>query len=327
MAAVRTIWWACAALLAGAFVAAPAQAQGTYPDKPIRLIVPFPPGGGADNLARIIIPRAAQLIGQPIVIENKPGAGGNVGAELVAHAAPDGYTILHGTNGTHGINHALYSHVAFDPIKDFAPISRFTTIPAVLVVHPDVPAKSVKELLAYLKANPGKVTFASSGNGTTSHMAGELFKMMAGVDIVHVPYRGGGPALTALISGEAQMDIDLTANLYPSVEAGKLRGLAVSTLKRVSVLPDMPTIDEAGVPGYEIAATDGIYAPAGTPRPIIDKLNKAIRGALEDPTVRERLLARGAVPSPSTPEELARHIADELPKWAKLVKQAGAKVD
>lgn len=316
-----------ACLFIGALIGAAVQAQGTYPDKPIKLIVPFPPGGGADNLARTVIPRASQLIGQPIVIENKPGAGGNVGAELVAHAAPDGYTLLHGTNGTHGINHALYDHVGFDPIKDFAPISRFTTIPAILVVYPGLPVNSVNELLAYLRANPGKVSFASSGNGTTSHMAGELFKSMTGVDIVHVPYRGGGPALTALISGEAQMDIDLMANLYPNVEGGKLRGLAVSTLQRVPTHTGIPTIDESGVPGYEIAATDGIYAPAGTPRPIIDRLNAAIRGALEDPTVRDRLAARGAVPSPSTPEELARHIAAELPKWAALVKQSGAKVD
>jgi tripartite-type tricarboxylate transporter receptor subunit TctC len=326
MRLVRAALWA-AALVIGVLATGAAQAQSTYPDKPIKLIVPFPPGGGADNLARTIIPRASQLIGQPIVIENKPGAGGNIGAEMVAHAAPDGYTLLHGTNGTHGINHALYAHTGFDPIKDFAPISRFTTIPAIMVVYPGLPVHSVKELLAYLKANPGKVSFASSGNGTTSHMAGELFKMMTGVDIVHVPYRGGGPALTALISGEAQMDIDLMANLYPNVEAGKLRGLAVSTLQRVPTQPEIPTIDEAGVPGYEIAATDGIYAPAGTPRPIIDKINAAIRGALTDPTVVKNLAARGAVPSPSTPEELAKHIADELPKWAKLVKQSGAKLD
>jgi tripartite-type tricarboxylate transporter receptor subunit TctC len=327
MRAIRTVLGIGAALFIGVMTGASAQAQSTYPDKPIKLIVPFPPGGGADNLARTVIPRAAQLIGQPIVIENKPGAGGNVGAELVARAAPDGYTILHGTNGTHGINHALYDHVGFDPIKDFAPISRFTTIPAILVVYPGLKVNSVKELLAYLRANPGKVSFASSGNGTTSHMAGELFKSMTGVDIVHVPYRGGGPALTALLAGEAQMDIDLMANLYPNVEAGKLMGLAVSTLQRVETTPAIPTIDESGVPGYEIAATDGIYAPAGTPRPIIDRLNAAIRGALEDPTVRERLAARGAVPSPSTPEELARHVAAELPKWAALVKQSGAKVD
>jgi tripartite-type tricarboxylate transporter receptor subunit TctC len=307
-------------------LAAPTSAQ-TYPDKPIRLIVPFPPGGGADNLSRAVIPRAAELIGQPIIIDNKPGAGGNVGAELVAHAAPDGYTILHGTNGTHGINQFLYERTGFDPLKDFAPITRFTTVPAILVVHPAVPANSVKDLLAYLKANPGKVAFGSSGNGTTSHMAGELFKMMTGADIVHVPYRGGGPALTALLAGEVQMDIDLMANLYPNVEGGKLRGLAVTTLKRVAAAPAIPTLDEAGVPGYEIAATDGMYAPAGTPSAIIAKLNAAITGALRDPQVVERLRARGAEPSPSTPEELRQHIAAELPIWEKLVKQSGAKVD
>ncbi|HEX9465583.1 MAG TPA: tripartite tricarboxylate transporter substrate-binding protein [Alphaproteobacteria bacterium] len=277
-----------AVLFASWALSAPVAAQ-TYPDRPIRLVVPFPPGGGADNLARAVIPRAAEIIGQPIVIDNRPGAGGNVGAEIVAHATPDGYTILHGT--------------------------------------PGVPAHSVPELLTYLRENPGKVAFASAGNGTTSHMAGELFKMMTKADIVHVPYRGGGPALTALLAGEVQMDIDLMANLYPHVEAGKLRGLAVTTLKRVAAAPDIPTLDQAGVPGFQIAATDGIYAPAGTPRPIIDTLNAAITRALRDPQVTERLRARGAEPSPSTPEELAQHIATELPMWDQLVKQSGAKVD
>jgi tripartite-type tricarboxylate transporter receptor subunit TctC len=310
-----------------ALTAMPAAAQSGYPDRPIRLIVPFPPGGGADNLARAVIPRASQIIGQPIVIDNKPGAGGNVGSELVAHATPDGYTILHGTNGTHGINQFLYGRTGFDPIKDFAPVTRFTTIPAILVVYPGLPVHSVSDLLTYLRANPGKVSFASSGNGTTSHMAGELFKTMTKTDIIHVPYRGGGPALTALLSGEVQMDIDLMANLYPNVEAGKLRGLAVSTKTRVAAAPQIPTLDEAGVPGFEIAATDGIYAPAGTPRPIIDKLNAAITQALRDPEVAEHLRARGAEPSPSTPEELAQHIATELPMWQSLVKQSGAKLD
>jgi tripartite-type tricarboxylate transporter receptor subunit TctC len=305
----------------------PAHAQANYPDKPVRLVVPFPPGGGADNLARAVIPRASQILGQPIVIENRPGAGGNVGAEFVARAAPDGYTLLHGTNGTHGINHALYAKTGFDPVKDFAPITRFTTIPAMLVIHPSLPANNVRELIAYLKANPGKVSFASAGNGTTSHMAGILFKNMAGVDIVHVPYKGGGAALTGMLGGEVQLMIDLMVNVYPQAKAGKLKGLAVTTLTRVPTAPDLPTLDEAGVPGFDIAATDGIYAPAGTPRAVIDKLNAVLRQALNDPQVRESLGARGGFSSPSSPEGLSQHIATELPMWAKLVKDSGAKVD
>ncbi|MEP7085262.1 MAG: tripartite tricarboxylate transporter substrate-binding protein, partial [Betaproteobacteria bacterium] len=225
------------------------------------------------------------------------------------------------------INHALYSKVGFDPFKDFAPITRFTTIPAMLIVGPALPVNSVKELIAYLKANPGKVSFASAGNGTTSHMAGVLFKNSAGVDIVHVPYKGGGAALTGMLTGEVQLMIDLMVNVYPQVKAGKLKGLAVTTLNRVPTAPEVPTMDEAGVPGYDIAATDGIYAPAGTPRAIIDKLNGVLRQALSDPQVKESLGSRGAFPAPGTPEELARHIATEMPMWQKLVKESGAKVD
>lgn len=304
-----------------------AQGQEIYPDKPIRLIVPFPPGGGADNLARAVIPRASQILGQSIIVENRPGAGGNVGSEMVARAAPDGYTLLHGTNGTHGTNHALYSKTGFDPIKDFVPITRFTTIPAMVVVHPSLPVNNIKELIAYLKANPGKVSFASAGNGTTSHMAGTFFKNMAGVDIVHIPYKGGAAALTGMLGGEVQLMIDLMVNVYPQAKAGKLKGLAVTTLNRVPTAPDLPTLDESGLTGFDIAATDGIYAPAGTPRPIIDKLNNLLRQALTDPAVRENLAARGAFPSPSSPEGLAQHIAKEMPMWAKLVRDSGAKVD
>ncbi len=304
-----------------------AQAQGSYPEKPVRLIVPFPPGGGADNLARSIFPRAAQALGQPIIIENRPGAGGNLGAEFVARAAADGYTVLHGTNGTHGINHALYAKTGFDPIKDFAPITRLTFLPAMLVIHPSIPANSVKELIGYMKANPGKISFASAGNGTTSHMAGTLFKSLAGVDMVHVPYKGGGPALAGMLGGEVQLMIDLMVSIYPQTKGGKLKGLAVTTQSRVSTAPDLATLDESGVAGFDIAATDGLYAPAGTPRPIIDRLNAALRQALTDPQVRDSLGARGAFPIPGTPEALAQHIARELPMWQKLVKESGAKLD
>ena len=229
-------------LLAVAAMPPSAGAQGTYPDHPIRFVVPFPPGGGADTLARVIVPKAAQILGQSIVIENKPGAGGNIGASEVARAAPDGYTLLQGTNGTHGINQALYAKTGFDPLKDFVPVARFTIIPAMLVVIPSIPANNVRELVSYIKANPGKVSFASAGNGTTSHLAGVLFKNLTGTDIEHIPYKGGGPAMAGLLGGEVQMMIDLMVNVYPQVKAGRLKGLAVTTHQRVPTVPDVPTI-------------------------------------------------------------------------------------
>lgn len=317
-----------AALVAIACLApASAFAQGAFPDKPIRLIVPFPPGGGADNLARAIVPRAAEILGQAIVIENKPGAGGNIGAAEVARAAPDGYTLLQGTNGTHGINQALYAKPGFDALKDFTPIARWTVIPAMLVVNPAVPANNVRELIAYIKANPGKVSFASAGNGTTSHLAGILFKNATGTDIQHIPYKGGGPALAGLMGGDVQMMIDLMVSVYPNAKAGKIRGLGVTTLQRVSTAPELPTLDESGLPGFQIAASDGVYAPAGTPRAVVEKLNAAFRQALEDPKVRDNLMSRGAFPVPGTPEDLAKHVATEFPMWVKLVNESGAKVD
>jgi tripartite-type tricarboxylate transporter receptor subunit TctC len=320
----------CALLLGitlAAALAMPAHAQATFPDRPIRFVVPFPPGGGADNLARAIVPRAAQILGVPIVIDNKPGAGGNIGAAEVARAAPDGYTLLQGTNGTHGINQALYEKTGFDPLKDFVAVARFTVIPAMLVVNPDVPANNVRELIAYIKANPGKVSFASAGNGTTSHLAGVRFAQMTGTDIVHIPYKGGGAAMIGVLAGDVQMMIDLMVSVYPNAKAGKLRGLAVTTRTRVPTAPDVPTLDESGVPGFDMAASDGVYAPAGTPKAIVDRLNAAFRQALEDPQVRENLISRGAFPVPGTPADLAQHVAAEYPMWIKLVHDSGAKVD
>jgi tripartite-type tricarboxylate transporter receptor subunit TctC len=300
------------ALLFAALVAAgavnPAPAQVTYPDKPIRFIVPFPPGGGADNLARAIVPKAALILGVPIVIDNRPGAGGNIGAAEVARAAPDGYTLLQGTNGTHGINQALYDKTGFDALKDFVPVARFTMIPAMLVINPGVPAGNVAELIAYIKANSGKVSFASAGNGTTSHLAGVRFAQLTGTDIQHIPYKGGAAAMTGVLAGDVQMMIDLMVSVYPNAKAGKLKGLAVTTKQRVPTAPDVPTLAESGVPGFDMAASDGIYAPAGTPKAIVDRLNAAFRQALEDPQVRDNLISRGAFP-------------------VKLVRDSGAKVD
>jgi tripartite-type tricarboxylate transporter receptor subunit TctC len=305
----------------------PAAAAEGYPDRPIHLIVPFPPGGGADVLARTVMPRVEKALGQPIVIENKPGAGGNIGAEYVARAAPDGYTLLYGTNGTHAINPSLYSSLRFDPAKDFVPVSRMTIIAAMLIVNPKFPVTSVQELIRYAKANPGKVNFASAGNGTTSHLAGELFKTQAGIDIVHVPYRGGALAVTDLVSGQVQMMIDVMPNALPLARDGRARGLAVSTLTRYPGAPEFPTIAESGLPGFEASAWDGIFVPAGTPAAIVTRLNAAIREALDDPQIAQALRARGAIPSPDAPQDFARFIAQSAEKWAGAVRSSGAKVD
>jgi len=316
-----------AALVASLCALVVTPAAAAYPDRPIRLVVPFPAGGGADALARTIMPRVAQELGATIVIDNRPGAGGNVGAEHVAHAAPDGYTLLYGTNGTHAINRTLYAQQGFDPVRDFAPVSRMTQIAALMVVNPSVPARSVSELVEYAKANPGKVFFASAGNGTTSHLAGELFKTVASVDIVHVPYRGGALAAADVAGGQVQMMIDVMPNVLPLASGGKLRALGVTTATRVPAAPDIPTVAESGLPGFEVSAWDGIFAPAGTPAAVVDRLNAAIRQALADPKVRESLVGRGAQPVPSTPDELARHVAAESEKWARVVRQSGAKID
>ena len=314
------------ALAAGLAFAAHASAQG-YPNKPVRIVVAYQAGQGTDVATRFLADRLGKALGQNFFIENKPGAGGNIGAAEVARAAPDGYTLLQGTNGTHGINQALYAKPGFDALKDFTPIARWTVIPALLVVNPSVPASNVKELIAFIKANPGKVSFASAGNGTTSHLAGVMFKNATGTDIVHVPYKGGGPALAGLLGGDVQLMIDLMVSVYPNAKAGKIRGLGVTTLQRVSTAPELPTLDETGLPGFQIAASDGVYAPAGTPRAIVDKLNAAFKQALEDPKVRENLMSRGAFPMPGPADDLAKHVTAEYAMWIKLVNESGAKVD
>jgi len=323
----RTARLVANALLVALVTLLPRTAAAEYPEQPIRLVVPFPAGGGADTLARTIMPKVGQILGQAIVIDNRPGAGGNVGSELVARAVPDGYTLLYGTNGTLAINPTLYGNLRFDPVKDLAPVSPMTLIAAMLVVNPDVPAHSVAELIRYAKAHPGKVNFGSAGNGTTSHLAGELFKTMADVDIVHIPYRGGAQAATDLVGGQVQMMIEVMPNAYPLAKGGKVRGLAVTTARRFPTAPEYPTIDESGLPGFEVSAWDGILAPAGTPPAIIDRLNAAIHKALDDPEVRNALLARGAQPVPASPDEFARRIAAGARKWSKVVRESGAKVD
>lgn len=314
----------CAAV---AVAAAPASLAQEYPERPVHLVVPFPPGGGADILARTVMPRVAQALGKPVVIENRPGAGGNVGAEYVAKAAPDGYTLLYGTNGTHAINPSLYRNLRFDPARDFVPVTRMTTIATLLIVNPKLPVNSVEELIGYAKAHPGKVNFASAGNGTTSHLAGEMFRTMAGVDIVHVPYGGGAKAVIDLISGQVQMMIDVMPNALPLARDGRARGLAVGSAARYPGALEFPTIAEAGVPGFEASAWDGIFVPAGTPPAIVARLNAAVREALADPQIAEALRARGALPSPTAPEEFARFIAASAERWARAVKSSGARID
>ena len=326
--AIRPMPLLAAILLAAAApIAAAASAPATYPDRPLRLIVPFPPGGGADTLARMIMARVAPALGQPIVVENRPGAGGNLGAESVARAEPDGYTLLYGTNGTHAINPHLYRDLRFDPLKDLAPVSRLTEIAAVLVVHPKLPVQSVPELIQYARAHPGKVNFASAGNGTTSHLAGEMFRSAAGIDIVHIPYRGGAAAIADLVSGQVQMMIEVMPNALPLARDQRVRALAVTTAQRSASAPELPTVAETGMRGFEASAWDGIFVPAATAPAIVARLNAAIRTALEEPELVAALRARGATPIPGTPEAFARHIAASSEQWGRAVRSSGAKVD
>jgi len=316
---------ACIAALEGA---APAAAQApAYPTKPIRLVVPFPPAGATDILARAVAQKLTEVWGQSVVVDNRPGAGGNIGSELVARAAPDGYTLEMGTVGTHAINSSLYAKMPYDHVKDFAPVILVAAVPNVLVVNPAVPANSVRELIAYAKANPGKLNFASSGSGTSIHLSGELFKVMAGVEMTHVPYKGSAPALQDLLGGQVQLMFDNLPPSLPQIKAGKLRALGVTTAARSPALPDVPTIAESGLPGFESSSWFGVLAPAGTPPAIIAKLNAEIAKWLATPEAKDRLVAIGANGAGGSPEDFAKHIAAETAKWAKVVKESGAKVD
>ena len=324
----------CSPLLARVFVillatvaAVPFAEAQAYPAKPIRLVVPFPPGGPLDVIARTIGQKATEDWGQPVIVDNRPGAGGDIGADIVAKSAPDGYTIVMGALSTHAVNVTLYGNLPYDPIKDFAPIGLVAITPNVLVLNPNVPATSVQELIRYAKANPGKLSFGSGSNGSAGHLAGELFKVDAGVDMVHVPYKGGAPAMQDLLAGQIQLMFDNLANSMPQVKAGKLKALAVTTAKRSSLVPDLPTLTEAGVPNFDIYTWFGLLAPAGTPKDIIAKWNAELVKILGTPEVKERLLAQGAEPAPGSPEQFAALIKSEIPKYAKIVKDSGAKVD
>lgn len=298
-----------------------------YPNKPIHLIVPFPPGGPADILARIIGPRLAQRLGQPIIIENRPGAGGNIASDFVAKSNPDGYNLVLGFVGTHAINNSLYTNMPYDNIKDFAPVAPIASVSIMLVVHPSVPASSISQLIELAKSKPGKLTYGSPGNGTPQHLAGQLFETMAGVDMVHVPYKGAVPALTDLLGGHLSMIFSSLPPALPHVNNGKLRGIAVTSLVRSPVSPSIPTVSESGLKGFEIINWYGVLAPSGTPKNIITTLNTEIVKIMNLPEVAKILFEQGAVPMTSTPEQFATFIKDETGKWAKLVKFSGARID
>jgi len=315
---------AAACLLA---IAATAQAQG-YPNRSVRIIDAFPAGGAGDVLARIMIPRLSAALGQPVVMDNRPGAGGNIGAEVAAKAPPDGYTLFMGVTVVLAPSRSLYSKLPYDALKDFAPVTRVGSGAYVLAAHPSLPVKSIKELVALAKARPGQVNYASAGgNGSGAHLCAELFKMRAGVNIVHIPYKGGPPAVTAVVAGEAETGfMTVTAGLG-QIQSGRMRAIAVTSTQRTPLLPDVPTIAESGYPDYEVTPVFGLYVPTGTPRDIIARLNADARKVLDTSEVRERFAQQGVVAAASTPEELGAKLAAEIAQWARVIKTAGIKLD
>lgn len=330
--------WVRRRLLAGligftaALVAGSVGAQGAWPNKPVRIVVPFPPGGTTDILARAIAPELSKALGQSVIVDNRPGAGGNVGADLVAKSAPDGYTVLMGTVGTHGINKSLYARLPFDPQRDFAPITLVAGVPNVMVMNAEraraLNIGSAADFIRYAKAHPGQFNMASSGNGTSIHLAGELFKAMAGVFMTHIPYSGSGPAMMGMVSGNVDVMFDNLPSAMPQIKAGKLRAFAVTSAQRSAALPDLPTVQEAaGLKGFEASSWFGLLAPAGTPPDVVNRLQQETAKALNLPAIKEKLMAQGALPSGNSPAEFARFIDAEINKWAPVVKASGAKVD
>jgi len=312
------------ALLCALPLVAAAQA---YPSKPIRFVVPYPAGGPLDTVARLLGQKVSESVKQPVIVENKAGAGGNIGADAVAKSPADGYTILMGAVATHAINPTLYAHIPYDPVRDFIPVTQVASTPNVLVVNPSVPAANVKEFIAYAKANPGKLNFGSGSTGSAGHLAGELFKTQAGVEMTHVPYKGAAPAMNDLIGGQIQLMFDNLASALGQVRAGRVRALAVTTAKRTSLAPDLPTIAESGLPGFDINTWFGIFVPANTPREIVDRLHDEFARALGAPDVREKMLALGAEPAGSRPDEFASYIRGEAEKYARVIKASGARAD
>ncbi|MGE0098115.1 MAG: Bug family tripartite tricarboxylate transporter substrate binding protein [Hydrogenophaga sp.] len=309
-----------------------AAAQAGWPGKPVRIVVPFAPGGTTDILARVLAPELTKVFGQSFVVDNRAGAGGNIGAELVAKSPPDGYTLLMGTVGTHGINKSLYAKLPYDPQKDFAPITLVAGVPNVMVMNTKraqaLGINSVADFVKYAKANPGKLNMASSGNGTSIHLAGELFKSRNGIFMTHIPYRGSGPAMADMLAGSMDVMFDNLPSAMPHIQAGSLKAFAVTSAVRSAALPDVPTVAEAGnLPGFEASSWFGLLAPAGTPPDVVSRLQQESAKALGLPAVKERLLAQGAIPGGNTPQEFTRLINDEIVKWAAVVKASGARVD
>ncbi|MDP1692723.1 MAG: tripartite tricarboxylate transporter substrate binding protein [Burkholderiaceae bacterium] len=321
--------FACSALTGAGLsgLLATAHAQSAYPNKPVRIIVPSTPAGVLDNVARMLALRLAEQLGQPVVIDNKPGAGGNIGAEAAARSPADGYTLFIGFNATHGANLALFGKLGYDPVRDFSPISLLAAVPNIISVHPSVPVNTLAELVAMAKAKPGQLSYASSGNGTSTHLAAELFKSVAGVDIAHIPYKGSAPAVADVIAGQVPMIVDSVASSTAQVKGGKLKALATTSPKRLAVLPDLPTVAESGYPGFESTAWLGLLAPAGTPKAVIDQLNAQVLKVMAMPETRERMAAFGAEITTSTPDEFAAHIRSEMAKLGKVIRDANIKVN
>jgi tripartite-type tricarboxylate transporter receptor subunit TctC len=307
--------------------AAPAAQAANYPTRPITMVIGFTPGGPSDAIARILAKKMEQFLTQPLVVENRAGAGGTIAGSSVARAAPDGYTILLGTSSLLAINVSLYKNIRYDPLRDFEPISLIGVQTNVLYTHPSLPAKTLAEFIAYAKANPGKLSFGSGGNGTPAHLAGEMLKVVAKIDMIHVPFRGTGPALQNVIGGHIPAAFNPEAPLLPHLRAGTIRAIAVTTLRRSSALPDTPTIAESGFPGFDAATWHALVAPAGTPKEVIEALHRAVEGTLNDRPTRKALTDLGVDVVGGKPEELREYLKSEIPKWAEAVKSSGAKVD
>ncbi|MES2581564.1 MAG: tripartite tricarboxylate transporter substrate binding protein [Pseudomonadota bacterium] len=327
----RIVVLASAAALAG-LTTLGTHAQGTWPNKPVRIVVPFAPGGTTDILARAVAPELTKVFGQQFVVENKAGAGGNLGAEAVAKSTPDGYTLLMGTVGTHGINRALYPKLPYDPIKDFAPVTLVASVPNVMVVNAELAKanniNTVQDFIKLAKSRPGKLNMASSGNGTSIHLAGELFKSQTGTFMTHIPYRGSGPALLDLVGGQVDVMFDNLPSAMQLIKGGKIKALALTSSTRSAALPDAPTIEEAaGLKGFEATSWFGLLAPAGTPPELVNRIQQEVARALNSPAINEKMVAQGAIPSGNTPAQFAALIDSEHKKWAQVVKASGARVD
>jgi tripartite-type tricarboxylate transporter receptor subunit TctC len=316
-----------AAVGALSLASSPSALAQEYPVKPVRFVIAFSPGGPSDILTRLIGTKLAESLGQPFIFDNRPGAGGNVAGEIVAKSPPDGYTLLMGNNSILATNASLYKNMSFDPIRDLAPVALLASQPNILVVHPSVPVRSVKELIAFAKARPGQLNYASSGSGAAAHLAAELFKSMTGVSMVHIPYKGASPALVDVLAGQCQVMFATALSVQPYLQSQRLRPLAVSTAKRSRIMPELPTVAEAGVPGFEATTWHGVVSTGGTPAAVIAKLNAEINRVLKQPDVNTTLTRQGAEVLGGTPQQFAAYIQAEIPKWAKVVKASGARPD